>query len=122
MKVSRTELFCFSVARFLLSLHYPFLHSGEKEKSLSSLGCVVLCVCEREMGESCKSVWSVLVMVLLVSGISGEDPYRFYTWNVTYGDIYPLGVKQQVNLFFFFFLFCFVFVVVYCVLVLILEV
>lgn len=27
--------------------------------------------------------------------ISGEDPYRFFTWNVTYGDIYPLGVKQQ---------------------------
>ncbi|KAK8604476.1 hypothetical protein V6N13_099418 [Hibiscus sabdariffa] len=24
-----------------------------------------------------------------------KDPYRFYTWNVTYGDIYPLGVKQQ---------------------------
>ncbi|KAL5984105.1 hypothetical protein ACLOJK_018207 [Asimina triloba] len=25
----------------------------------------------------------------------GEDPYRFFTWNVTYGDIYPLGVRQQ---------------------------
>ncbi|XP_077243687.1 L-ascorbate oxidase homolog isoform X2 [Tasmannia lanceolata] len=27
--------------------------------------------------------------------VNGEDPYRFFTWNVTYGDIYPLGVKQQ---------------------------
>ncbi|XVF63578.1 hypothetical protein PTKIN_Ptkin09bG0098100 [Pterospermum kingtungense] len=23
-----------------------------------------------------------------------EDPYRFFIWNVTYGDIYPLGVRQ----------------------------
>ncbi|MCI06440.1 L-ascorbate oxidase, partial [Trifolium medium] len=22
-------------------------------------------------------------------------PYRFFDWNITYGDIYPLGVKQQ---------------------------
>ena len=41
--------------------------------------------------------WSLmLVALLLVECASGEDPYRFYTWNVTYGDIYPLGVKQQV--------------------------
>ncbi|KAI9178214.1 hypothetical protein LWI28_023951 [Acer negundo] len=38
---------------------------------------------------------SVLLVILLVTCTSGEDPYRFYTWNVTYGDIYPLGVKQQ---------------------------
>jgi len=42
-------------------------------------------------------VCSVLFLtVLLVACARGEDPYRFYTWNVTYGDIYPLGVKQQV--------------------------
>ncbi|ESW04527.1 hypothetical protein PHAVU_011G102500 [Phaseolus vulgaris] len=41
-------------------------------------------------------VCSVLFLVLLlVASARGEDPYRFYTWNVTYGDIYPLGVKQQ---------------------------
>lgn len=34
-------------------------------------------------------------MLLHVKFINGEDPYRFYTWNITYGDIYPLGVKQQ---------------------------
>lgn len=28
--------------------------------------------------------------------VGAEDPYRFFTWNVTYGDIYPLGVRQQV--------------------------
>ncbi|KAK0589388.1 hypothetical protein LWI29_013572 [Acer saccharum] len=38
---------------------------------------------------------SALLVILLVTCTSGEDPYRFYTWNVTYGDIYPLGVKQQ---------------------------
>ncbi|KAK7324802.1 hypothetical protein VNO77_28654 [Canavalia gladiata] len=37
----------------------------------------------------------LLLVVLLVICASGEDPYRFYTWNVTYGDIYPLGIKQQ---------------------------
>ncbi|KAI4366274.1 hypothetical protein MLD38_022169 [Melastoma candidum] len=26
---------------------------------------------------------------------NADDPYRFYSWNVTYGDIYPLGVRQQ---------------------------
>ncbi|TKY66981.1 L-ascorbate oxidase-like [Spatholobus suberectus] len=38
---------------------------------------------------------ALLLVVLLVACASGEDPYRFYTWNITYGDIYPLGVKQQ---------------------------
>ncbi|KAM1164598.1 hypothetical protein ACFX13_024723 [Malus domestica] len=37
----------------------------------------------------------VLVALLTVTCTNGEDPYRFYNWNVTYGDIYPLGVKQQ---------------------------
>ncbi|KAL4346310.1 hypothetical protein GQ457_17G016730 [Hibiscus cannabinus] len=37
----------------------------------------------------------VLVILLLSCCTHGEDPYRFYTWNVTYGNIYPLGVKQQ---------------------------
>lgn len=40
----------------------------------------------------------VLLTTVLVKSINGEDPYRFFTWNVTYGDIYPLGVKQQVLL------------------------
>jgi len=28
--------------------------------------------------------------------VRGEDPYIFFTWNVTYGTISPLGVPQQV--------------------------
>lgn len=42
-----------------------------------------------------------LITALLVVGITSvafaEDPYRFLDWNVTYGDIYPLGVRQQVG-------------------------
>ncbi|KAF5950066.1 hypothetical protein HYC85_012059 [Camellia sinensis] len=49
------------------------------------------------MGEegSWRCVMVVLFLMVLNNCINGEDPYRFYTWNVTYGDIYPLGVKQQ---------------------------
>ncbi|TVU38934.1 hypothetical protein EJB05_12331 [Eragrostis curvula] len=35
----------------------------------------------------------VLLGALLL--VAGDDPYRFFTWTVTYGDIYPLGVKQK---------------------------
>ncbi|XP_009353293.2 L-ascorbate oxidase homolog [Pyrus x bretschneideri] len=42
-----------------------------------------------------KSACVILVALLTVTCTNGEDPYRFYNWNVTYGDIYPLGVKQQ---------------------------
>ncbi|RYR00905.1 hypothetical protein Ahy_B06g079788 [Arachis hypogaea] len=37
----------------------------------------------------------VLCVLAFVSVSLGEDPYRFFDWNVTYGDIYPLGVRQQ---------------------------
>ncbi|KAM0072869.1 putative L-ascorbate oxidase [Helianthus debilis subsp. tardiflorus] len=37
----------------------------------------------------------IFVLIVMANTISGEDPYRFFNWNVTYGDIYPLGVKQQ---------------------------
>ncbi|KAK6235731.1 hypothetical protein SCA6_011068 [Theobroma cacao] len=30
-----------------------------------------------------------------ISEVRGEDPYLFFTWNVTYGTISPLGVPQQ---------------------------
>ncbi|KAJ6998956.1 hypothetical protein NC653_014949 [Populus alba x Populus x berolinensis] len=33
--------------------------------------------------------------VSLLSVVKAEDPYRFFDWNVTYGFIYPLGVRQQ---------------------------
>ncbi|OAY29021.1 L-ascorbate oxidase homolog [Manihot esculenta] len=44
-----------------------------------------------------------LMLVLCLSaelmvGVRGEDPYLFFTWNVTYGTLSPLGVSQQVIL------------------------
>ncbi|PSS21786.1 L-ascorbate oxidase [Actinidia chinensis var. chinensis] len=35
------------------------------------------------------------ILYVFVSIVDAEDPYRFFTWNVTYGNIYPLGVRQQ---------------------------
>ncbi|KAF7126710.1 hypothetical protein RHSIM_Rhsim11G0195300 [Rhododendron simsii] len=33
-----------------------------------------------------------IVYILAAAGsVGAEDPYRFFTWNVSYGDIYPLG-------------------------------
>ncbi|CAJ1847841.1 unnamed protein product [Sphenostylis stenocarpa] len=36
-----------------------------------------------------------MVCLLAAAGVQGEDPYVYYTWNVTYGTIAPLGVPQQ---------------------------
>lgn len=43
-------------------------------------------------------VWTsmiALLLCLMTSSVRGEDPYIYYTWNVTYGTIAPLGVPQQ---------------------------
>ncbi|THU56932.1 hypothetical protein C4D60_Mb11t22410 [Musa balbisiana] len=39
-----------------------------------------------------------LLSVLCLSAVKAEDPYLFFTWNVTYGTASPLGVPQQVIL------------------------
>ncbi|CAL1408765.1 unnamed protein product [Linum trigynum] len=39
-----------------------------------------------------------LLAVLSVSLVNAENPYRFYTWTVTYGTSSPLGVPQRVIL------------------------
>nr|CAD1828198.1 unnamed protein product [Ananas comosus var. bracteatus] len=36
-----------------------------------------------------------VLFVALPLLVSADDPYRYFTWTVTYGDIYPLGSKQQ---------------------------
>ncbi|RDX77139.1 L-ascorbate oxidase-like protein, partial [Mucuna pruriens] len=36
-----------------------------------------------------------LMLCLMAGAVRGEDPYVYYTWNVTYGTIAPLGVAQQ---------------------------
>jgi len=42
------------------------------------------------------STAALLCLSLFAVAAVAEDPYRFFNWNVTYGDIYPLGVRQQV--------------------------
>ncbi|KAK7362453.1 hypothetical protein VNO77_04567 [Canavalia gladiata] len=38
----------------------------------------------------------VLMLCLMAAAVvRGEDPYIYYTWNVTYGTIAPLGVPEQ---------------------------
>lgn len=48
----------------------------------------------------CKILCSLLCIISVLSVIvykgNADNPYRYYTWKVTYGTIYPLGVKQQV--------------------------
>ncbi|XP_027338213.1 L-ascorbate oxidase homolog [Abrus precatorius] len=45
--------------------------------------------------ESLSSLILVFAITFHCTGINCEDPYRFFNWRVTYGDIHPLGVKQQ---------------------------
>ena len=40
--------------------------------------------------------WLFCLSLAVLAIVGAEDPYRFFTWNVTYGDIYPLGVRQTV--------------------------
>ena len=39
----------------------------------------------------------ILLACLCSFKAKAEDPYRYYTWEVTYGTIYPLGVPQKVG-------------------------
>ncbi|QCE13021.1 L-ascorbate oxidase [Vigna unguiculata] len=39
-------------------------------------------------------LWMLCLLAAAVA-VQGEDPYLYYTWNVTYGTIAPLGVPQQ---------------------------
>ncbi|WRX26203.1 Multicopper oxidase [Theobroma cacao] len=45
--------------------------------------------------EDSKLLLCCFIAYILLFGVNGENPYRYITWKVTYGDIYPLGVKQQ---------------------------
>ncbi|KAK9733332.1 hypothetical protein RND81_04G060500 [Saponaria officinalis] len=47
------------------------------------------------MAKMSMSLCCCFFMILIIGGTKAESPYRFYTWNVTYGDVFPLGVKQQ---------------------------
>ncbi|KAI3916112.1 hypothetical protein MKW98_004553 [Papaver atlanticum] len=42
----------------------------------------------------------IAVILLIVNNknvdlAKAEDPYRYFTWTVSYGDMYPLGIRQQ---------------------------
>ncbi|CAL9215832.1 unnamed protein product [Arabidopsis halleri] len=37
----------------------------------------------------------ILGLLFLISYVAAEDPYRFFEWHVTYGNISPLNVAQQ---------------------------
>lgn len=38
-----------------------------------------------------------VLLLLLAARLAGaDDPYRYFTWTVTYGPINPLGTTQQV--------------------------
>lgn len=47
-----------------------------------------------------KGVMFFALLCLLAAGttVRGEDPYFYFTWNVTYGTLSPAGVPQQVIL------------------------
>ncbi|WCJ37552.1 SKU5 similar 5 [Euphorbia peplus] len=45
---------------------------------------------------TCSLIFLLLISLTLLA--NGEDPYRFYSWNVSYANLYPLGVSQQVIL------------------------
>ncbi|XP_075487772.1 L-ascorbate oxidase homolog isoform X1 [Primulina tabacum] len=37
----------------------------------------------------------ILAVLLGLLDVNGDNPYRFYTWKISYGDIFPLGIEQQ---------------------------
>ncbi|GAB2282560.1 hypothetical protein Dimus_017100 [Dionaea muscipula] len=45
----------------------------------------------------CHLILGILALVCF-SWVTADDPYRFFTWTVTYGTIAPLGVPQEVIL------------------------
>lgn len=50
------------------------------------------------MGRGIMLMFLACLLAETMSVVRGEDPYKYYTWNVTYGTISPLGVPQQVIL------------------------
>ncbi|URE19087.1 L-ascorbate oxidase [Musa troglodytarum] len=47
------------------------------------------------MGRASSLIPFFFFLHVAASGVLGDSPYRFFTWNITYGDIWPMGVKQQ---------------------------
>ena len=48
--------------------------------------------------KDCKVLYFCMVLVLVfVHGVNSEDPYRFFMWKVTYGDIVTFVGLGPVN-------------------------
>lgn len=47
------------------------------------------------MGSVWRSIFHIYLVVAFFSSALAEDPYKFFTWNITFGTIWPLGVPQQ---------------------------
>ncbi|KAJ8470060.1 hypothetical protein OPV22_024403 [Ensete ventricosum] len=47
------------------------------------------------MGRTNSLITLFFFLHVAASGVLGDSPYRFFTWNITYGDIWPMGVQQQ---------------------------
>jgi hypothetical protein len=42
------------------------------------------------------AVWTMMMMTIsIISFVQADDPYRFFDWRVTYGNISPLGIPQR---------------------------
>jgi len=42
----------------------------------------------------------MMMTISIISFVQADDPYRFFDWRVTYGNISPLGIPQRVFFFF----------------------
>ncbi|KFK44289.1 hypothetical protein AALP_AA1G238900 [Arabis alpina] len=40
-------------------------------------------------------ITATIISLLFLINVAAEDPYKFFEWHVTYGNISPLGVQQQ---------------------------
>lgn len=95
-----TSLSYFSPFLFLLSLPI-FFHFGEEGKE-EKVHFLFRKKKSNTMREKSNVHYSVILTILLVVCVSilqsvyADNPYRYYTWKITYGNIYPLGIKQQV--------------------------
>lgn len=47
------------------------------------------------MGFSQRILAVICVVWITAAGVRTEDAYKYFTWTVTYGTIYPMGVPQQ---------------------------
>lgn len=91
---------CYSHPPSSLNLSYPTYNP--KRQNLSASHRIQLAsILQKQMplklaGGAISALLCLSLTATLFATVGAEDPYRFFEWNVTYGDIYPLGVRQRV--------------------------